>query len=274
MNNECIIVDTGFGRDKARKLLKILGKNNLKLKAVINTHCHVDHCGGDSLISKRTDAVFYAPRAEIPFVEKPQLHVRTLYGQAHPPQDPSLRLLLGDPCRIHHPLEEGALEIGNHRFRVISLPGHSMDQVGILTEDSVLFAGDAIFTKQVVDKHPIPFYIDPDETMESVKKLLELDVDLTVPGHGSALNKDEVAEQAEHYLSRIEMVDDAVLNVVHKPRSTDETISMMATQLGVEPNVFQYLLSSTTIKGHLTSLLQRGLITLKLDKFKIVWYKV
>jgi len=274
VDNECIVVDTGFGRDNARRLLKILDKNHLRLKAVINTHCHADHCGGNSLISRRTGAKFYASRAEVPFIEEPRLHARTLFGQAYPPQDSSLRLLLGDPCRIDHPLGEGPLEIGNHRFHVVSLPGHSTGQVGILTEDDVLFAGDAIFTKQVIDKHPLPFYVDPDETIQSVKKLLELDVDRIVPGHGSILNRDEAMKHAEYYLSRIEAIDDMVLNTVRKPTSMDEIISIIATKLGVESNVFQHLLSSTTIKGHLTSLLQRGLVTMKLDGFQMVWHKV
>lgn len=273
VDDECIVVDTGFGRDNARKLLKILDKNHLRLKSVINTHCHADHCGGNSLISRRTGAKFYAPRTEVPFIEESRLHVRSLFGQAYPPQDPSLRLLLADPCRIDHSLEEGALEIGNHRFNVISLPGHSTGQVGIQTEDNVLFAGDAIFTRQVLDKHPLPFYVDPDETIQSVRKLRELNVDRIVPGHGSILNRDEAVEHAEYYLNRIKVIDDMVLNTVQKPTSMDKIISTIATQLGVESNVFQHLLSSTTIKGHLTSLLKRGLITMKLDGFQMVWHK-
>lgn len=65
-----------------------------------------------------------------------------------------------------------------------------------------------------------------------------------------------------------------VLNAVQRSTPMDEIISTIATQLRVEPNIFQHLLSSTTIKGHLTSLIQRGLITMKLDGFQMVGHKI
>ena len=49
-----------------------------------------------------------------------------------------------------------------------------------------------------------------------MKKLLELDVDRIVPGHGLIFKRDEAVEHAEYYLNRIKAIDDMVLNVVQK----------------------------------------------------------
>lgn len=272
-DRECVIIDTGLGRDRARKLLRVLGGKGLTLRAVINTHCHVDHCGGNYFISKRTGVEFYAPRDEIPFIEKPELHLRSLYGLAYPPRDHTIRLLLGDNCYIHHPVVEGALLVGNHRFSAVALPGHSPGQLGIVAEDGVIFAGDALFARQILDKHPIPFYPDPEETVKSAQKLAGLNVDFVVLGHGPILRREEAVEHIEYYVNRVKAIEEATLGALSTPLSTEEVVSKVAAKFKVEGVMLQYLLASSTIKGHLSSLVKRGLLTAKLEGFKVLWSK-
>jgi len=274
LNGECILVDTGFGRDNARKALKILRERGLSLTAVLNTHCHADHCGGNHFISWRTRAEFYAPRLEVPYIEKPELHVRSLYGLAYPPQDRTTRLLLGDECRIQHQIESGVVDIGDAKFTIIPLPGHSVGQVGVLTEDNVLYAGDAIFTQKTLRKHPIPFYVDPDETINSLERLVELGAEVVVPGHGEVLRGEDIRSQADYYSNRIRSIENAVLEALKEPLATEEVVARVASGFGVEPVMLQYLLVSTTIKGHLTSLLRRGAVTAELRGFRVFWRRV
>jgi len=273
-DNGCVVIDTGLGRDVARKLLRVLEAEGLTVRAVINTHCHVDHCGGNYFISKRVGAEFYAPRDEVAFIEKPELHVRSMYGLAYPPQDNTVKhLLLGDNCYIHHPIVEGALTIGGHRFNVVALPGHSPGQVGIVTEDGVVFSGDAFFVKQILDKHPIPFYPDPEKTVESAQRVAGLNVGFVVPGHGPIMRKEEAVKHIECYIRRVKAIEEAILEALTIPLPTEEVVVEVATKFKVESSMLQYLLVSSTVKGHLSSLAKRGLVTVRLSGFKLLWSK-
>jgi len=269
--DKCILIDSGFGRDNARKALKLIEGRGWRLVAVINTHCHADHCGGNRLISRRTGAEIYAPREEIPYIERPELHLRSLYGLAYPPKDATIRLLLGDNCRVNHPLELGEISIEGVKLKIVSLPGHSIAQIGIITPDNVLYAGDALFTRKTLEKYAIPFYIDPEETVNSANSLLKLGVDAVIIGHDRVIWREDLRQHVDFYVSRVEAVEEAVLNSLDMPLSTEEVVSKVARGMGVQGVMLQYLLASTTIKGHLAHLLGRGLVEAKLENFKVVW---
>ncbi|SRR6266487_4517 len=70
-------------------------------------------------------------------------------------------------------------------LQVISLPGHSTEQVGVAFGNT-LFVGDAFFTPEILDTHHIPFYTDVQAglTTLSVLKTQITPFKHIVAGHG------------------------------------------------------------------------------------------
>ncbi|MBW3623456.1 MAG: MBL fold metallo-hydrolase [Armatimonadetes bacterium] len=80
--------------------------------------------------------------------------------------------------------QELYLDLGDKNFRFIPTPGHSVDSVSIYgVEDAVLFAGDAVVTATV----PALSDGNSHEMEDSLHRLLDMEIDLLVPGHGPAL---------------------------------------------------------------------------------------
>ena len=53
---ECIIIDPGcFEQDEKNELKNFISDNNLTVKTLINTHCHIDHVLGNNFIKKERD---------------------------------------------------------------------------------------------------------------------------------------------------------------------------------------------------------------------------
>ena len=50
-----LLIDTGIDSDSIKKVIKIVKENNWKIKYVINTHSHADHCGGNYYLKNNYD---------------------------------------------------------------------------------------------------------------------------------------------------------------------------------------------------------------------------
>jgi glyoxylase-like metal-dependent hydrolase (beta-lactamase superfamily II) len=70
-------------------------------------------------------------------------------------------------------LDEGdVIDLGNRRFTVLELPGHSADSIGLLDEaDGVLFSDDAIYEDELIDDLPDSDRAAHRRTMQRLKDL-------------------------------------------------------------------------------------------------------
>ncbi|MFW6125581.1 MAG: MBL fold metallo-hydrolase [Chloroflexota bacterium] len=174
-----------------------------ELRYLINTEPHVDHVAGN----------FFFP---VPVISQKG------FGEALTSLTPEgIRewVQAGDPEGL--PLMEGYflrkpsitfserlfLYLGEHTFEVIHLPGHTASQSAVyVPEERVVFTGDNIFHKCQTFLHEA----FPEQWLESLKRLDELDVDVIVPGHGGVCNKGYIAEQAAFIEEWIEAVREAI----------------------------------------------------------------
>ncbi|MGC8738919.1 MAG: MBL fold metallo-hydrolase [Candidatus Hydrogenedens sp.] len=168
-NGEAIVIDPG---ESNLRLIKDLEK--LKVKAVINTHCHIDHCGGNASICRTTSA---------PLLMHPESEVvlQTLGQQA---------LLFGVPFQASPPpdgyLQEGdEIQVGNLKVKVLYTPGHAPGHIS-LKGDGFVFVGDVLFQGSI-GRTDLPGG-DFETLISSIKEKLFLLPDDTVvyPGHGPA----------------------------------------------------------------------------------------
>lgn len=209
-----MLVDTGLGmaslRDAARHLLE-------KPLTAVATHAHYDHVGGlhefpDRAIhgaeaakvaagfdaslfgNARNDAILDGIRAagyEVPdelFTAVPA-----------PDYDPSAYAVLAAPAS--RTIEEGdVIDLGNRRFEVLHLPGHSPGSIGLWeAESGVLFSGDAIYDGPLLDELPgsdIAAYV------ATMKRLRELPVDVVHAGHDPSFGRERLRELCNAYLER------------------------------------------------------------------------
>ena len=99
------------------------------------------------------------------------------------------------------------LYLGEHTFEAIHLQGHTASEVAVhIPEERVVFTGDNIFYKVQAFLHQ--GY--PEEWLESLKKIGELDVDVIVPGHGEVCDKSYLSEQASFIEEWVEAVRQAI----------------------------------------------------------------
>lgn len=188
---EAIVIDPG---DEVDRILEILTRHGLNVRAVLVTHAHIDHVGGLQKVHQATGApVLMHP-------EDLELY-RDLEGQA-------ARIGLRAPAKVEVDglLREGdTLRWGRYQAHILHTPGHTRGSVSLYlpsklvqekaVEPGKLFAGDTLFAGSIgrTDLWGGSF----EEIMRSIhSKLLALpDETLVYPGHGSETTIGEERER-------------------------------------------------------------------------------
>jgi glyoxylase-like metal-dependent hydrolase (beta-lactamase superfamily II) len=172
------IVDPGGNGERILSKAQQLG---LKIKYVINTHCHFDHClANREVIEGLKERQQQPPLLAIHRAEEPMLKSgggAALFG---------LRGFSSPPPDMY--LEEGdLLTLGQVELKVLYTPGHSMGSVSLLNEEEkAVFDGDVLFNMGIGRTDLTGGSLET--LMDSIcNKLLTLPDDTVVySGHGPA----------------------------------------------------------------------------------------
>jgi hydroxyacylglutathione hydrolase len=144
LTREALVIDPG---DEVSRILDLLGRYKLTVKAIVSTHAHIDHVGGLSKLHKYTGAPVMMHRDDLP-----------LY-QAMDVQAAFLGVLPPDVTDVHQLLTDGdALQWGSLEAQVIHTPGHTPGSVSLYMPQEAgkltlaapqLFAGDTLFAGSI-----------------------------------------------------------------------------------------------------------------------------
>ena len=192
-DNGATLIDSGFVSHAEQTLALVLHAverhGNPRLRRVINTHLHSDHCGGNALLARRTRCEIVIPEGNS-------------YGVRHWDQRFLSFDLTGQRCGrfdFTDTVSAGdVLTLGGQEWEALAAPGHDVDSLMFHCEDEgILISGDAIWEDGCGAMFPTanPKTLDEDfsaafETLELVESL---DVRIIVPGHGAPFTDAEGA---------------------------------------------------------------------------------
>ncbi|MEN6457437.1 MAG: MBL fold metallo-hydrolase [Thermoguttaceae bacterium] len=175
-NSECVVIDPGL---QPEKIVQHLEQRRLTPAAVLNTHGHVDHIGGNAALKTRwpeCQIVIGAAEAAKLTDARQNLSIAMGLSVISPPADVSVN-------------DGERYKAAGIDFQVLALPGHSPGHVVYRWDDqqsSVVFVGDVIFAGSVGRTD----FADGNsrELVAGIRsKLFTLpDATILLPGHGPA----------------------------------------------------------------------------------------
>lgn len=173
---ECAVIDPGMMLDSEREMItSFIDGNNLTVKHVLLTHCHIDHACGARWLAQRYGAEIEAGAKE------------DVIAQNMPLQAQRFGLRIDSkPLVIDKILSEGdIITLAGEEIKVLETPGHSPGSLSFyIPESSVILTGDVIFQSSIGRTDLLggsfPQLIDVIKT-----KILTLPSEtVIVPGHG------------------------------------------------------------------------------------------
>lgn len=284
---EAYFIDTGANEEFSVPAWHVFQKQfpDYKLKAVLITHAHSDHVGGDDSLIAETGCELWASRLDGFLLEMPVI-MPALISNGLPVMETEIDYYYSKSktgsSRELKDGEEIILGDKDFRIRIYSLPGHFFSQIGFLIEDlkndkdskynTVLFAGDAIYGRSEVKRYWIPYNFNEEEFLKSLEVIKSINADLTVPSHGNLIPNEILEENIE--LNNIQALETEkmILSILKEKAYTfEEILKKVADINGLSLRVHQAYLIGSTLRGFLACLQHRGLIKEEVVENRLFW---
>jgi glyoxylase-like metal-dependent hydrolase (beta-lactamase superfamily II) len=230
------IIGTGAGRillDAGQGLptyLDVLGRaldalaGGPRLERMLLTHAHIDHLGGAASVMERFGPL---PAAKMPW---PEL----------------------DGAVPVEPIAEGAvIATEGARLQAMWTPGHARDHLCYyLEEERALFTGDVVLgagTTVIPRDGDLALYLD------SLKRILALDLAVIYPAHGPAIRNPKVKVQQilDHRALRDEQILEGLADGI-------STVTGLVDRIYTDIPAFLHPAAGVSVEAHLRKLVTEG----------------
>jgi len=264
-----ILIDTGQDKDYGRAIRKACQSAGLTPRAIVNTHSHADHYGGNDYLVRQFKVPVYAPPLEAAIIQNPFLEPMYLFGGAKPLPALTGKWLMGKPSPVDVLLEGETVEIAGVTLRLHPTPGHSPRHTAIGMDD-VLYCADALFGPATLEKYGAPFTHDVGQQLASIEAVRQTDYRLYLPAHGDPV--EDVDTLADANLAAIAQTLEAVHQALDPPASTSAVVHRVVEILDCPPaGLPQYFLFQSLVLAYLSYLAERGEATAHIVNGELIW---
>ncbi len=205
-DEQVALIDTavpGIASAALRPFLRSLGLQLSDITLIMNTHGHPDHFGGNYEIKRASKARLLASRRDAAWIENHERLWAELWAAFREVLDfcdATKKEIMRDCCgrqtKVDRYLRSGEpIRLGrNHILEVVATPGHSPGHVSFYDAmHKLLFTGDAVQGRGIpTTGHPPvagPLYTDVDAYVQSLERLMLLDIDYLLGAHWPVLRK-------------------------------------------------------------------------------------
>jgi len=216
-----------------KQFLKNLGPRDVKY--ILITHHHFDHIMGCNQLGGK---VIMHEKARSEMLQKDgtmrNVMARTLPGWT----TDEVNFVLSEPIVLPEITFSNRMSIflGDVTLRLFHLGGHTEGSICVyVEEDKVLFTGDNVSASQ----HPFRGHGNSAQWIKALKWMQDLEIDVIIPGHGEACQKDELDRLMEYLVRLTTITEDLMKKGVEREGVLKQVNQMMMDYYEIEPDLLE-----------------------------------
>ncbi len=235
-----LLLDAGQGVPEYGELLSATLRelaDAAELEAIVVTHAHIDHIGGVPQVRERYGRLDVL---KMPWPGRDSVAVADVV-----------------------PLVDGAVvATEGATLKAVHTPGHAPDHLCFyLVEEKALFSGDVVLgagTTVIPDDGG-----DLAQYLNSLKKLLSLEIEVIYPGHGPPIRNPE--QKIREYIAHRELREQQILEVLGRGR---RSVSEIVAEIYTDVPPYLHAAAGSSVRAHLKKLKLEGLVAEDADEGK------
>lgn len=138
--NAAVVIDPGcLSQAEKETLSRFIEDKKLEVKALLQTHTHLDHVFGSAYVKRKYGVKMYIHPLEIPVLSDVELRCKTWGIGGY------------EPVTADEFLKDGQVfEFGSSKLDVVHVPGHAPGHVAFISHaDKFIIGGDCLFRRSI-----------------------------------------------------------------------------------------------------------------------------
>jgi glyoxylase-like metal-dependent hydrolase (beta-lactamase superfamily II) len=248
-----LLLDTGCASDVGNLILPLLAKLGLgpsRLSVIINTHCDLDHQGGNHALKQAApQALLCCGDADREQIESPEAIYRLRYDAYRAqgvfydePTRKGIMDALGRPQPVDLTFQGGErLRLGpDWEVEILHLPGHSHGHLGVLDlKHRTLFGGDAIhgavYLNLKGEPALCPTYLHVAAYRQTIRFIQHLDLDFYSGCHWPIKRATQIPEFCAESRDFVDRAERLLLEALRQPKTFKDLCFEVGPTLGSWP---------------------------------------
>ncbi len=274
-DGQIVLIDTGLNASSAKKALKVVREElGGEVVAVLTTHAHADHFGGNAAVVGRTGAAVHAPVFDEAYLRYPLLQPALLFGGADPLDTLRGNFLLAEPSPVDVIVEAGSHEVAGITVEAVPLYGHSPGQLGYVVGE-VFFCADVVLPENVLEKYRIPYLFSLTDHLAALELARGVPHRVAVSGHGPVLEHGQLDELVDRNAALTQRVADAIFALTARPTPAEAILEGILQGFGAPvTDAPSFYLLQPTVFAYLSHLHRRGEISHEVQDGRSLWSRV
>jgi hydroxyacylglutathione hydrolase len=263
------LIDTGLPQycEYIKKYVADVGHRLQNVCFIINTHVHEDHVSCNKALKSVCGAKLAIHELDAKYVENPDDFLKDTF-QHLPPSEDNVRAAKSWKDTVDVFLkDEDRIQLGSVTLEVVHTPGHTQGSICLYDHQrKILFSGDALqgTTAFVKEFGPVTgLYTDLDAYVRSIQRLLNLDINMILPGHPDIIKNPNVRKELQNCLERVGYINNKILQNLQE---TEMTPQKLTEALRVPVDEW----SLTSIESHLKHLCNKRLVKKKDNVYSLL----
>lgn len=262
--SEVCLIDTGVDTTVAKVIDKRLMDAGFTVKLIINTHYHADHSGGNYYFKEKYNCTICSSKMNAALISNYDICPAIVWG-AKPINEILNNYFYATPSEAED-IEGKELPQG---IELVELNGHSLSQIGVRTSDDVLFLGDAVVSKETIDKHPLTYIYDPKVQFETLEALKKIKASLYIPYHAEPVKR--IKPLCDYNIKGMDDNLNLIREICQEPRHLDEIIRLFYNQRGLKLSLYKYAVEGGIVRTYLTYLYNKGELVVTNEDNYLKW---
>ncbi|MBQ6600720.1 MAG: MBL fold metallo-hydrolase [Clostridia bacterium] len=263
--SEAVLIDACDHKRMVRGLDRELEAMGLKVKAVINTHCHVDHICGNRYFQDKYGCKLLC-------TEKEQFYIRYTEEEA---EYYNVGLSVNKSTNPFYGAESSEAEVIcaenlPEGFEIIDLPGHGFEMIGVRTPDDVVFLADSVLSVNTWENYKLPFFHSVNKAVETLGRVSQMKAALFVPSHNAPV--EDIKELAEYNIEKLKEKKLLVFELC-EGRGFDELFALVMEKEGLTLKTPQYCMYAVMVRNLLQALIEDDVIHTVFENNILKYYK-